>query len=154
MNFYFREVGNKIRIDRLGQQALDRRFKIDDDITIIDLTSFLKQWLRDLPKPIIKPSVINKYYKDETIRSAKRVLRHLPEVNRKCIAMIFSTLILISDQSAINFMTLDNLMVCTLPSITQSLKGIKAKFNFTTFFNHCIELMNVDGNDFLLSHEK
>lgn len=150
----FRQVGNKNRIDYLGKRAFESDFKIDEDITIHDLTSFIKQWLVELPVPIIVPHYVNKYYKDDTIRSTKRVLRHIPEVNRKCIAMIFSTLILISDQSAVNLMTLDNIMLCTLPSITQSYKDIKVKFDMTTFFNHCIELMNVDGNDFLISSKK
>lgn len=146
----FRRCGSKKTIDQLGVAALDVNFKIDDSITIHDLASFLKQWVRELPTPIITPSVVNEYYKDDSLDSTKAVLRNLAPVNRKCIAMIFSLLILTSDQSQFNLMTLSNIFVCILPSITQVYKDIEVRFNFQVFFDHCIELMNVDGNDFLL----
>lgn len=146
----FRICGKKKTIEELGVAALDVNFKITDDITIHDIASFLKQWIRELPTPIITPSIINEYFKDDTINSTKDVLRHLAPVNRKCIAMIFSLLILTSDQSQVNLMTLPNIFVCILPSITQNYKDINVRFNFQLFFDHCIELMNVDGNDFML----
>lgn len=146
----FRIVGNKLTIDQLAKQACSKNFTIEENVTNYDLASFIKQWLRELPTPIITPSVINKYYKDESPKSTKKILRHLATVNRKCIAMIFSLIILISDQSSINMMTLDNLFICILPSIMQTNKDLKVDFKFEPFFNQCIDLLNVDGNDFLL----
>lgn len=146
----FRLGGRRKTIDELGIAALDVNFKVEDDITIYDVTSFLKQWIRELPIPLITPSVINEYFKDTTMESTKEVLRHLAPVNRKCLAMIFSLLALISDQSQTNLMTISNLFVCILPSIMQNFKDIEVRFSFQEFFDHCIELMNVDGNDFLL----
>ena len=146
----FRLAGNKVKVDQLAKNANSKNFQIQEGISNPDLTSFLKQWLRELPTPIITPSVVNKYYKDETVTCTKKILKHLDPVNRKCIAMIFSLLILISDQSAVNFMTLDNLFICILPSILQYNKDLKVEFKFEPFFNQCIELLNVDGNDFLL----
>lgn len=149
-----RRAGNKIVIDELGCRALDPAFSVGPNVTVHDLASFLKKWIRELPSPIITPSIINKYYKDDSIDTTKKILMHLNEVNRKCVAMIFSLMILISDQSEINLMTLPNIFICILPSITQSYKDIKVQFKFSQFFDNCIDLMNADGNDFLLDCKK
>lgn len=145
-----RRTGNKITIDQLGDHALDPNFSIGQNVSVHDLSSFLKKWIRELPMPIINPCVINKYYRDDTINTSKEILRRIPAVNRKCVAMIFSLLILISDQSSVNLMTLPNIFICILPSITQNYKDIKVQFKFAQFFNNCIEIMNADGNDFIL----
>lgn len=146
----FRMCGSKRVIDQLGIEAIDVNFKIKENVGVHDLASFLKQWVRELPTPIITPSVINEYYKDDSVNSTKEVLRHLAPVNRKCIALIFSLLILISDQSDTNLMTLQNIYTCILPSILQYNQGIDVRFAFGTFFEQCIDLLNRDGNDFLL----
>ena len=146
----FRKCGNFLTIEKLGTLAIDVNFHIGYGVTVHDVASFLKQWLRELPEPILTPDVVNEYYLEETKEATAQVLRHLRPVNRKSFAMISALLQLVADQSAVNLMTLSNLFVCILPSITQSNKGIKVKFIFGTFFKYCIELMNADGNDFVL----
>ncbi|OHT12807.1 RhoGAP domain containing protein [Tritrichomonas foetus] len=146
----FRRCGNHLTIERMGTEALDVTFTIREGVTTHDVASFLKQWLRELPDPIVTPKIVNEYYVSETLESARAVLSHLLPVNRKSFAMICAILQLVADQSEVNLMTLSNLFVCILPSITQSNKDVTVKFKFGTFFKFCIELMNPDGNDFVL----
>ena len=148
----FRKCGSAIVIEHLSQLAMNKDFQIPPNTSVNDMTSFIKQWLRELPDPIITPNIVNEFCKKNDPRSFAEILKHLNESNRKVIATMFAIMQLTADQSQINLMTLPNLFICIQPSILQK-SNYGSNFEFNKFFNCCIGLMNADGNDFLLSDQ-
>ena len=144
----FRTCGNRKTLDKLGNAALNKiKFVIPEGTYLPDLTSFLKEWLRSLPEPILTPSIVNEYL-NEKPESVYEVLRWLDPLNRKCIAYIFHMIKVILDHQEENKMNFENLLICFAVSFTQSNEGLKDEFEFQFFYENAIKKINNNGYDF------
>lgn len=143
----FRICGDHTIVQELGKAALSKDFWVPR-CSVHDLASFLKQWLRSLPRPILNPALINQLYCDGSENSILDILGVVDDVARKCIAIIFATVQIVVDQAAVNQMTFSNIEICFKPSFVQNGCGIMSRFNFKLFFDTCIKYMNPNGDDF------
>lgn len=149
----FRICGNYSIVQEMGRLATDiSKFVPPSNANVHDYASFLKQWLRSLPEPILSPSVVNQYFQNENKESVSETLLYMDPLNRKCIALIFSALKIILSKSEVNLMTFDNLSVCFLGSFLQQMddKYYKQDFNFHFFYETSMEMINEKGTDFNL----
>ena len=121
--------------------------------TVHDVSSFLKQWLRQLPEPLIPPNLINDNYDPSNPNSVIPVLRQMPVTNRKCLASIFAVIYLVLQQKDTNQMGPSNIVTCFVRSLLQESKGLRKFLPFTAFFDKCVEYLNDLGDDFNLPQE-
>jgi hypothetical protein len=146
----FRLCGDHSFVQKLSVCLNSPSATIPSTASVHDIASFLKLWLRSLPQPLLTPTVVNKYFVPGDPTSVDSVLRNLNPINRKSLALVFSTMQIVMDMSQINQMTFLNMVVCVNRSLFQNNKNLTPDFKFTQFFARCIELMNADGTDFIL----
>ncbi|OHS95269.1 RhoGAP domain containing protein [Tritrichomonas foetus] len=146
----FRLCGNHMMVQQLGIIFNLPECAVPPCASVHDVSSFLKQWLRDLPEPLIPPNILNDFYNPDDQDSVYTTLKQLPEVNRKCLASIFAVLVLVLDQQNINQMGPANIATCFVGSLTQNSKDLTRHWPFLAFFNKSIEFLNDDGDDFIL----
>lgn len=146
----FRKCGDQSLVNLMGEQAMKPNFTIPPQSNINDLTSFLKQWLRELPQPILTPSVVKQFYQNSELRSTKLILRNLNPINRKSLALLFNIMKEVINNSEVNLMNRSNLFICFTPSILQESQIIDygTEFSFENFLDNAISLLNENGNDF------
>ena len=150
----FRRCGNFEVVQELGVVFHQREITIPPEMTPDDAASFLKEWLRKLPTPLIPQTVFNRYYERDNPESVLRMLQHLPVTNRRCLARILALLQFVIDCAAINMMTVDNVSTCFLPSLFQNFTDFREIMSFELLLNTCIEVMNGEGDDFILPELK
>ncbi|KAH0786952.1 RhoGAP domain containing protein [Histomonas meleagridis] len=148
----FRICGSHRVVQEIGHAALDPvKFVPPPDCHIHEYTSFLKQWLRSLPEPILTTEVVNTYYRKDDPKSVSETLMLLDPLNRRCIALIFKALKAILSKSSVNMMTFQNLDICFNLSFlqTDSPYQYKDDFDFEFFYSTLIKKLNKDGTDFI-----
>ena len=124
----FRVPGNQQMVDDLGILFNLPKCSVPPSATVHDVASFLKKWMISLPVPLISPPIFNEYFSstsqtDPDPLSIFNILMHLPEIQRKCLAYLFSTVKVILDNEKYNQMSMSNLALCVGNSLTQSMKG-------------------------------
>ncbi|OHS93926.1 hypothetical protein TRFO_39894 [Tritrichomonas foetus] len=150
----FRKCGSEDVVNDLGHKAMKQDFQIPQNVNINDCTSFLKKWLRCLPESILTPSIVRVYYRNS--ESTTVVLSKIDQINRKCIARIFYIMKEVSSRESVNFMSIQNLLICLMPSFLQSLisdnnnNDFGPNFSFSEFFETSLSIINEDGSDFNL----
>ena len=145
----FRKCGNFEVVKELGVLCNDADFKIPPSALVDDASSFLKEWLRKLPTPLVTPTVFNKYYDSSSVQdSVVRILGHLPVTNRRCLAMILALIQFVIDLAPMNKMTVENVAVCFVPSLFQNWSDYREMVSFDKFLEACIGVMNGEGDDF------
>ena len=145
----FRVSGNKVKVMKLNEMLAQHVPIFPQDTAVADAASFLKLWLSTLPVPLIEPEVFNKYYISHNIGSIYSVVDHLPESKRKSLALIFSVLNKVLEDSSQNHMNMKNLSTCFVTALTQSNKKLKKSFPFQFFFDNLKAIMNEDQTDFV-----
>uniref|UniRef100_A0AC34Q5H6 Rho-GAP domain-containing protein n=1 Tax=Panagrolaimus sp. JU765 TaxID=591449 RepID=A0AC34Q5H6_9BILA len=113
-----REICNKLNCD----EHLPDKYK---DLSLAnDLSDLLKQYLRAIPQQLIPDSVteilvqvFSRAERDNLVDILKYILLILPDENREALFYFFDFLGEISESSKVNLMTVENLAICTLPSI-------------------------------------
>ncbi|KAH0786610.1 RhoGAP domain containing protein [Histomonas meleagridis] len=148
----FRICGNHRIVQELGHAALNPvNFVPPAECRIHEYTSFLKQWLRSLPEPILTNDVVNNYYNKEDPKSVSEMLLYLDPLNRRCVALIFKALRAILSKSSINMMTFQNLDICFNLSFLQTDSKFQYKddFEFEPFYTVLVQKLNKEGNDFV-----
>jgi hypothetical protein len=116
-----------------------------------DVASFLKQWLRDLPEPIIPPAIINAHYNPQNPSCIASMLTAVPAQNRKILAQIIAVVGRVAQFEALNQMTPANITTCFASSFTQSAKGLSIPFDFFVFVQGAHQSLNQDGTDFVFT---
>jgi hypothetical protein len=114
------------------------------------MASFLKQWLRDLPDPLISPDILNEVYDTAIDDSTVDVLSSLPGANRKCLAIICDAVITVLRNEAVNQMGHANLNTCFAGSLCQNQKGLHKAMPVLKFLENCHGKLCADKNDFVL----
>lgn len=147
----FRKCGDITNITNLGILLSCPQVALPPSSSINDAASFLKQWLRELPEPLLTPFIINAHFNNNEPSSVVQVLRKLQDPNRKTLAYIFRLIKEILDNSEANFMNFSNIQTCFLTALNQSNSGITIRFNFKFFYTVAIELLNEKGTDFDLT---
>ncbi|KAH0795647.1 RhoGAP domain containing protein [Histomonas meleagridis] len=146
----FRLCGNHTMVQDLGIIFNLPECAVPPCASVHDVSSFLKQWLRDLPVPLIPPNLLNDIYNPDDEGSIVTLLKNLPVTNRKCLASIFAVIQLVFDQAAVNQMGPANIATCFVGSFLQNSKGLTKHLPFMTFFNSAMMYLNDEGNDFIL----
>ena len=148
----FRINGQHTVVDDLGVFFFDHHEKIPDNVSVHDIASFLKRWVRELPEPILKPSVVNQYFKPNDTASVSLILNTLEIPNRRCLAHIFDMLQCVIENTESNKMTIEALNICFNISLFQLMNnGVPLKINFDNFLNIAVRFLNNDSTDFVLS---
>ncbi|KAK8861023.1 GTPase activator activity protein [Tritrichomonas musculus] len=147
----FRKCGDQEQIELIGNLAANSDFQIPPMTDINTLTSFLKKWLRDLPESILTPQIIKKYFRSDDPKTGPLAFEKLSSINRKCLAILFNIITLVIKEESINLMSMDNLVICLIPSIIQSsnLPDYGDNFSFQSLFNSITPFINKAGNDFV-----
>jgi hypothetical protein len=117
---------------------------------IHDIAAFLKLWVRSLPVPLLTPAVANSYFVPGNPESVLQILRNLPQLNRKCLALIFSAIRIVLSHSAVNQMSPANLTICFTMSLLQNNKDLKMTFKFSEFLAKSFDVLNATGDDFVI----
>ena len=150
----FRKCGNFEVVQELGVLCNDADFAIPPAVLVDDASSFLKEWLRKLPTPLVTPTVFNKYYDSSAVpESVVRILGHLPVTNRRCLAMILALIQFVIDLAPMNKMTVENVAICFVPSLFQNWSDYREMVAFDKFLEACIGVMNGEGDDFAIPEE-
>lgn len=149
----FRLCGNHAMIQDLGVIFNLPECAVPPCASVYDVSSFMKQWLRDLPEPLVSPDLLNELYEPDNDDSIVTLLRNLPKTNRKCLASIFAVIQLVIDQSSVNQMAPANIVTCFVSSFLQNSKGLKRHIPFLRFFNATMKYINDNGDDFVLQCE-
>lgn len=145
----FRRCGNKDVMNDLAIICSCRDIAFPIKCDIHDVASFFKEWLRGLPTPLITPSVVEKYLREDDRWSVVETLRHLDTSIRKTLVCIFTLIKEILDYSEQNKMTFGNMCICFLSSLTQQGKGV-TRYPLKFFYESCIELIDLEESDFML----
>jgi hypothetical protein len=114
------------------------------------VASFLKQWLRQLESPIIPPDVVNRVYRAHDQEAVKQLLREVPELNRKALALIVGVLACVIENREVNRMNEAALTTCISSSFTQSQKGLTVEFVFIDFVEKATTFLNETKDEFVL----
>jgi hypothetical protein len=146
----FRLCGDHSFVQELGVILNFPSASIPPSGGVHDVTGFLKLWLRSLPEPLLTPSIANQYFEPGNPESALEILRHLAPLNRQCLAVLFSTLNTVLQHSAVNQMSLANMAICFTTSLLQNNKDLSSSFKFSEFFSKAREIVNSQGDDFIL----
>lgn len=146
----FRKCGEQNQVELIGQLAVNPDFQLPPSTDVDILTSFLKKWLRELPESILIPPIVKKYFNPNDPSTGPTTLQNLPPINRKCLAILFNIIKLISNNSDINLMPMNNLFVCVVPSIIQFAKtpDFGNNFSFQSIYASTIHFLNDEGTDF------
>jgi hypothetical protein len=118
--------------------------------TVYDAAAFLKKWLRELPVPLLTPSVVNTVYDSQNPDSVRKVLQQLSPVARKIFARVCIVIRSIVSKAEVNQMGFRNLSFCFFDNITQGSKDLTCSFNFRFFYANALVLLNPDETDFIL----
>ena len=146
----FRIPGNRALVTEMGVLLNFPACSVPPVATVHDVISFLKKWLLDLPEPILIPSIVNEYYNKDDPKSITKIIKELPEVNRKTLFLLISLLLLVLNSADKNKMNMANLTICFQVPLFQENKGLKVGIPFDLFINHCASIINETFDDFKL----
>jgi hypothetical protein len=146
----FRRCGMHDTVQELGRVFNLPECPVPPYASAHDVASFLKQFLRDLPSPLIPSDVLNATYQVASPDAVASVLSALPVVNRKTLAAIVSVLMRVCDNQECNQMTAANLTTCFATSLTQTDAGLSVYFGFFDFITWAAERLNDERDDFRL----
>ncbi|OHS97435.1 RhoGAP domain containing protein [Tritrichomonas foetus] len=146
----FRICGSHSMVQNLGVIFDLQDCAVPPNASVHDVTSFLKQWLTQLPEPLIPPNLINDIYNPNDPDSVVTILNNMPVTNRKCVASIFSVIKAILDNKEINKMDQANLSTCFVNAFTQNMLGLSKPMPFNEFFEKAVAITNEEMNDFIL----
>jgi hypothetical protein len=118
--------------------------------SVHDVASFLKQWLREAPAPLIPPSILNSTYRPQDNDAIIEVLRALPPINRNTLAPIVGVVSCVLSNTALNQMTPANITTCLSSSFTQNDNGLSAPFYLVDFMTRAGVLLNETKDGFVL----
>jgi hypothetical protein len=144
----FRRSGSHRLVQELGVIFNLPECAIPPCASVHDMASFLKQWLRDLPDPLISPDILNEMYDVSSEDSVGDVLSSLPDPNRKCLAIISNTLIAVLRKESVNQMGYGNLNTCFAGSLCQNQKGLRKAMPVMKFLESCHAKLNAEKTDF------
>ncbi|OHT05746.1 hypothetical protein TRFO_26495 [Tritrichomonas foetus] len=144
----FRLNGSSSMIEKLGLLLSCPDVSIPPQATVHDVTGALKKWIRELPEPLIPPKLVSQYFMKDDKSTISLILRNMPEINRKAIALIFSLICQTIEHEKENRMTYDNLGPCLITSLVP-LNTYPNNFNFKFFYQAAIEMLNADEDDFI-----
>lgn len=147
----FRANGDKTKVLKLNEMLSQHVPQWPEHTSPNDAASFLKLWLRELPTPLITPSIVSTYYTSDIKTTTKDILFHLPLVTRKCVAVVFGIMDELVKNEEKNKMSFSNMLTCIVPSLTQNMKDIPAGFPFKAFFLQSVSLLNDTKTDFFLA---
>jgi hypothetical protein len=118
----FRLPGNTDNIKALQLQVNKGDFALASrpDITVHDIASLLKLWLRGLSEPLIPDSYYSKCIENpDSAKNAMDVFNALPEINKSLVARLLNFLQMIAypENQEVNKMSLSNLSVVFAPCL-------------------------------------
>jgi hypothetical protein len=118
----FRLPGNTDNIKALQLQVNKGDFALSSrpDITVHDIASLLKLWLRGLSEPLIPDSLYNKCIENpDSAKNAMDVFNALPDINKSLVARLLNFLQMIAypENQEVNKMSLSNLSVVFAPCL-------------------------------------
>ena len=138
----FRKTGNRNTVNELGVLLSMPSCCIPPSASVHDTISFLKKWLLELPEPLISPQLINEYYDKNNPKSISKIIKELPEVNRKSLFLIVSILLLVLNNAEYNKMNMPNLTTCFQTPLFKNNEGLREGIPFSTFLEHCSTIIN------------
>lgn len=144
----FRIPGDFKNIEILSENLAKFEPEIPLFISVNDAADCLKRWLRELPIPILTPSILNSIESFERSNWQIHLLAQLDDSNRRSIANIFSLLKKVLENKHKNLMG-SNLDLCFVTSFTQNNKDLKSKFPFWKFYECTIQYLNPNQTDFV-----
>eukprot|EP00794_Sanderia_malayensis_P006972 gene6972-7757_t len=132
----FRRSGMKSRIEKLKDETESGRVKVDfSQYTVYDIADVLKQYLRELPEPVITTKLAETFiaiYKDVPkelrTQAIKLAIILMPDENREALQTILAFLNAFANLSSENQMDHKNLAVCFTPALFH-IFGIKLDKN-------------------------
>ena len=145
----FRVSGNHNMIDELILILNCPECAIPPCASVHDVAGFLKLWLINLPEPIITPQIFNEYFIQDDESSIIKILQNIKPINRKILALIFSTLLCILSNSNLNQMPISNLATCFQTSLTQDFLGLNYHFPFPFFLRTSLLYLNQEETEFI-----
>ena len=147
----FRIPGNRSTVIDLGVLLSLPKCAVPPYANVHDVISFLKKWLLELPEPLIPPALINQNYNKDDPTSITKIIKLLPEINRKTLFLIVSMLLLVLNNSEKNKMNMANLTTCFQTSLFKNNEGLDEGIPFSTFLIHCSSIINQETfSDFKL----
>ena len=144
----FRVNGNKSYIDDFYILFNHKQCAVPPCCMVHDVAGFLKNWLMTLPEPILIPSVFNEYFEEDVEPTVDQVLIHLPDINRKILAYLFSCINVIYQNANQNQMNMANISTCFQTCLTQDSTLFKTHVPFRFFFLRAVTLLNETETDF------
>ncbi|XP_072175933.1 rho GTPase-activating protein 18-like [Diadema setosum] len=122
-----RVPGSAARIKQLSEQIerdfYDGKFRFDD-LRVNDAVGLLKQFLRDMPTPILTWEYVNAFAMVEKIQDQKKQLQCLnllilvlPDIHRATLKLLLSFLGKVVDQESHNKMSLNNVAMIMAPNL-------------------------------------
>jgi hypothetical protein len=148
----FRQCGQHLLIQDLGILFRLPKSVMPPSATVYDAAAFLKKWLRELPVPLLTPSVVNRVFDSQNPDSVRSVLRQLSPVARKTFVWVCLVIRSIVSKSEVNQMGFRNIAFCFFDNITQSSKDLEVSFNFRFFYANALIILNSSETDFDLDH--
>lgn len=149
----FRRCGDHTLIQDMGVLFSHKKVSMPPFATVYDACSFLKQWMKLLPEPLITPSVFNAHFNPQNPDSVRIVLQNLAEPNRKTYAHICLVLRDILYHKDANQMDFKNISFCFFGTFTQNSKNLSQPFPCHFFYMNSMLLMNEEKLDFDLDEE-
>ncbi|EAX95633.1 RhoGAP domain containing protein [Trichomonas vaginalis G3] len=144
----FRINGNKYYIEELYHVLNHKEVAIPPCCQVHDVSGFLKNWLMNIPEPILIPEVFNQYYVELREESIYDVIKNLPQINRKCLAYIFSAINEVFINAHVNQMSMANISTCFQTCLTQDSTRFHNHVPFPKIFQPCVKILNETGSDF------
>jgi hypothetical protein len=146
----FRKCGQHLLLLELGKLFLYPDVVPPPSASVYDMAAFLKKWLRELPEPLISPSIFKEHFEPDNPDCVRIVLQNLSVTARKTFAYLCQVIQSVVDQASVNQMTLKNLSFCFFENITQNSKDIGRAFPFQFFFQNAQLLFDPEQMDFRL----
>jgi hypothetical protein len=144
----FRQCGEHILMHDLGVMFAFPKAVMPACASVYDAAAFLNRWLRELPIPLLTPSVINANLDPSNPDSVRICLRERSPVVRRSFALICRAILDILAHADVNHMTFENMNFCFFDGIHQNSKMLDNPFPFEFFFCNAIQLLDRRGTDF------
>ncbi|ELU02748.1 hypothetical protein CAPTEDRAFT_224027, partial [Capitella teleta] len=150
----YRVVGVSSKVNKLTSMGLDRRkadklqLAVDGEWEVKTITSAIKHYFRSLPEPLLTFNLYQDFIqaakkeaKTLRVNDVHELAHKLPEHNFEMLKLLICHLTKISEQCAVNRMTVANLGVCFGPTLLRAQEECMAAIMDIKFCNLVVEIL-------------